>query len=620
MHRDMLNPNNRTLYTSALTPPAGMVFDQAIATTFSMDPTLLLEAPVYLALLNENGREEPDPLQILQSIRRYADKITVYVQAGRIQVPESAKANPVYSLLEKMIVEAKAPKGGSFHPKVWAIRFIDNEVKNNIVIRLVVLTRNLTNDKSWDLSLVLDGQVTETPQPVNEPLKVFFEALPSMSARTEQRKSNESFKTLLKDLVCARWERPDHFEELNFYIPGDETFDWKPQKSTRLAVISPFCSDQVLKDLINSTDEAVALISRTEELDNIQSETIDKFEKCLHLDEAVEFTDGEDPEQEKGISATGLHAKAFIFETGPAGRKTRLVVGSANATNAALKKYRNVELLVELSGPSGKVGGIDQLLGEDGLGEYLTPYTAGEVNEADIERKEAEDQLEKVRNEFASADLTLYCEQVIESNEWQLTLLGDISSIQSLSEVRVWPITVNVEHSVSLITSDRMYKDGKPGVVLGNFSLASITGLLAFSFKTTHEEVFASFVLNMPVEGMPAERDSAVLNSIINKKEDFLRYLVMLLSIDSQATLAEKNLTGSGSWLKQLVAGDEVALLEILSRAYCRNPERLDDIARLVEEISKFQKEESPIPEKFDRLWSVFSQSMERRSAGGCNQ
>ena len=68
MHRDMLNPNNRTLYTSALTPPAGMVFDQAIATTFSMDPTLLLEAPVYLALLNENGREEPDPLQILQSL------------------------------------------------------------------------------------------------------------------------------------------------------------------------------------------------------------------------------------------------------------------------------------------------------------------------------------------------------------------------------------------------------------------------------------------------------------------------------------------------------------------------------------------------------------------------
>ena len=31
----MLNPNSRSLYTSALTPPPGMIFDEAIATTFS---------------------------------------------------------------------------------------------------------------------------------------------------------------------------------------------------------------------------------------------------------------------------------------------------------------------------------------------------------------------------------------------------------------------------------------------------------------------------------------------------------------------------------------------------------------------------------------------------------
>jgi hypothetical protein len=31
----MLNPNSRSLYTSALTPPPGMIFDEAVATTFS---------------------------------------------------------------------------------------------------------------------------------------------------------------------------------------------------------------------------------------------------------------------------------------------------------------------------------------------------------------------------------------------------------------------------------------------------------------------------------------------------------------------------------------------------------------------------------------------------------
>jgi len=38
----MLNPNSRSLYTSALTPPPGMIFDEAVATTFSMDPALLV--------------------------------------------------------------------------------------------------------------------------------------------------------------------------------------------------------------------------------------------------------------------------------------------------------------------------------------------------------------------------------------------------------------------------------------------------------------------------------------------------------------------------------------------------------------------------------------------------
>ena len=93
----------------------------------------------------------------------------------------------------------------------------------------------------------------------------------------------------------------------------------------------------------------------------------------------------------------------------------------------------------------------------------------------------------------------------------------------------------------------------------------------------------------------------------------------MLLSIDSQTALADNSRAIGGSWLKQLVAGDELALLEILSRAYCRDPERLDDIARLVEEISISQSEKNPIPEKFNELWGVYSQAMERRSGGGYN-
>ena len=47
----MLNPNSRSLYTDALTPPTGMVFDYGVATTYSLDPTLLLGIPLHLVLL-----------------------------------------------------------------------------------------------------------------------------------------------------------------------------------------------------------------------------------------------------------------------------------------------------------------------------------------------------------------------------------------------------------------------------------------------------------------------------------------------------------------------------------------------------------------------------------------
>ena len=71
----MLNPNSRSLYTSALTPPPGMIFDEAVATTFSMDPAFLLEAPVYLALMAADGQTGPDPIAVLEAIRRYSKRI-----------------------------------------------------------------------------------------------------------------------------------------------------------------------------------------------------------------------------------------------------------------------------------------------------------------------------------------------------------------------------------------------------------------------------------------------------------------------------------------------------------------------------------------------------------------
>jgi hypothetical protein len=201
-----------------------MIFDEAVATTFSMDPALLLEAPVYLALMAADGHTDPDPLSVLEAIRRYSKRITVYVQRGRIQVPQIAKPNPLFGFLEEMVVEVTAPGGGVFHPKVWAIRFVSPD-QSSSMYRLVVLTRNMTTDQSWDLSLQLEGTIAGRKSKSNKPLAHFFKTLPDLATGTTEPGRSEQALRFADELHRVQWELPDGFDELTFYLPGTKGFE-----------------------------------------------------------------------------------------------------------------------------------------------------------------------------------------------------------------------------------------------------------------------------------------------------------------------------------------------------------------------------------------------------------
>ena len=207
----MLNPDKRALYTSILTPPTGMIFDEAIATTFSLDPAVLLEAPVYLAMLPKDGDSAFDPLLVLDSVRRYSKKITVFVQNGRIQVSQQTNPNPLYTYLEDMIIEVTAPNGGVFHPKIWGIRFISPE-SDEKVYRLAVLSRNITSDRSWDLALQLEGQSIDENLSLNDPLVKLIGDLPNLAARDIRKDRQEQAINFAKELSQVDWKIPTDFK------------------------------------------------------------------------------------------------------------------------------------------------------------------------------------------------------------------------------------------------------------------------------------------------------------------------------------------------------------------------------------------------------------------------
>lgn len=156
----MLSPTDRSLYTDALVAPIGYRLTSAIATTFSLDPTLALTLPVSLAVRGFAGRAADaaaalgDPIALYDAIKRVSDRLTIYHQIGRISVPDAP--HYPYGLLEPMLVGVGSPGRGVFHPKLWLMRF-DVEDGAQPLLRLLVLSRNITRDRSWDLVLRLEG-------------------------------------------------------------------------------------------------------------------------------------------------------------------------------------------------------------------------------------------------------------------------------------------------------------------------------------------------------------------------------------------------------------------------------------------------------------------------------
>ena len=124
----MLDPETRSHTLEILRPPPNYELDRAISTTFSLDLLALLTTPLAFTLFDwedEEGRTTSDPLAILESVRRYADRISIFCQAGRIAVP---KTHQLFSYLEDSVFEVNAPSGGAvFHPKLWVLRFCSED-------------------------------------------------------------------------------------------------------------------------------------------------------------------------------------------------------------------------------------------------------------------------------------------------------------------------------------------------------------------------------------------------------------------------------------------------------------------------------------------------------------
>ncbi|WP_151710899.1 hypothetical protein [Acinetobacter brisouii] len=612
----MLSPYDRNLNTSFLIPPSGMTLDEAILTTYSLDPSVLLEIPVYLSLLATDS-QEIDPYSVLASIKKLKERITVFSQKGLIQVPKEKRPNPVFSYLEDMIIESESPRGGVFHPKIWLLRFINGK---EIVYRVVILSRNLTKDNSWDLALQLDGLVGKKRNLKNEPIIYFFSNLIDRLEESElKNKKIEQINKIIADLKMVKWHVPEGFDEQNgaihFYFMDQGPYQWTIPKNEKLLIISPFCSDNVLEKLAQSS-QASSLITREEELLKLKPETLQRFKNGIYtLADGLVDDNLENAELNESLHVTrdqiltkGLHAKVYIYETLEDGQsRTHVVVGSANATNAALKHQINDEVLVELVSQDVQSINVDNFLSRMKANGYLTQYDDLTVIE-DSNLSEDDQFIEEIRKRICSTPIRGYCLFDDTSNAWTYVLELDAEEENGQSnyqdyEVKLWPITLNEKRALPWNISGKTEK-----VAFDHLTSSEISSLIAFEIKHKSRLDNLRFVLKVNVTNLPSDRDAEILKVLIKNKDGFIQYLRLLLGsvYDNSNSVATNSEAGS-YWLSRLL-DDESTLFEDLFRIYMHEPERLKDIQNLVQDLGGGDSEH--IPKEFIQLWHAFEQAI----------
>jgi hypothetical protein len=621
----MLETQERRLFLDALQPPLGYELDYIIGTTYSLDILALMTVPLSFSLVDwqdNEGRPSMNPLALLESMRRYADKMTLFCQAGMIKVPKRHRA--IFTYTEDSIVEVKAPnENGVFHPKVWVTRYVS---KNGPVrYKVIIQSRNLTFDRSWDMMLVLDGELTTRKNAFskNHPIGDFIKTLPTLAVHHMSDERLEILDEIQSEIRRVQFQIPGPFDQDQwvFWPLGIEGYHRWPfsERRDRTLVVSPFISGSILQR-IGEKGKNHLLVTRVEELSAISKEYKQDFEKIYVLQEASLPEPDEHNVEESGqnheekqddmlepLTSTpeneGLHAKMYIADQG---WDASVWLGSANATSHAFSK--NVEFLVQLRGKKSKCG-IDAFLGDSekkgSFIQLLQEYNLEkhEIDEEALEKEKLEKVLEAIRIKIASAKCKVYVEE-IENKMFSLHLEIPALSWDDGVKINCWPLSMKEQfEGVSLSKSNE-----SQNISFGPVDTLGITSFFIFSLYIPYknEEITSRFLCNFPIFNVPEDRKEQILHSMLKKKEQFLRYLALLLS-DGGINISDMDaLLQSGRMSQSEHGGSSYGafpLFEMMMKALTRNPEQLDQIHDLIIGLKKTEEGRSLLPDEFDSIW-----------------
>ena len=309
---------NDLVYNEIVATP-GYELEFAVGTTYSLDAEAFLAIALSFARLGDvTDADFQSPFRLLEGLRQANSKVAIFCNRGGLQPP--VRMNPLYAMLDKSVFEVADERKGNelanFHPKVWIIKERSLDNPNKRLVKLIVMSRNLTKDTSLDCAVSMtaplgvrtNAELRRKHQPLKDLLLILAE-----KANTDKRKKIRKLANEIDTMGAFELEPPYegyeilpiHFgenlnSEINFEteLPGE-----------RMAVVSPFIDATTLTWLNNfRPNQKKILITR---MDSLSPEIMD-----LYSGENREVWVMTQVAEQNDIQPMNLHAKMY-FSWGP---------------------------------------------------------------------------------------------------------------------------------------------------------------------------------------------------------------------------------------------------------------------------------------------------------------
>ena len=602
----MLNPNNNRLdYGDILSPPNNYQLDFAIGTTYSLDLDALIGAAISLGLSEETDTNLiNNPIFLLEALRTTGDKVILFCEGGQIHLPRMP--NPLYILLEEIVFQVNNSKTiknryASFHPKFWILRYINED--NNVLYRVIVLSRNLTFDRSWDISFSMDGFVSEEKTDKNKPIKDFLEYLKDFSKNNEK---NSKISEIINELSFVHFELNSRdFFDFDFIPNGIDDYSIMNQplfvdSFDELLIMSPFLSKKLVRDFnekIRNKSKAF-LFTREDSLSGFKNEDCNNFEIFTLKDQIIDgesaISEESDENSKNEIIKQDIHAKMFMSRHG---KFTDLYLGSLNATHNALNG--NIEFMVKLRAKSDRLNLriLSEGLFDGEKGGPNSPFQLANIGN-----------VSPVTSDDKNSDLNLIIRNINRMNpksniipkekHFNVELFFDdfeegfINNIDF--EIKIRPLLSKEE---SKFAKHIIFED-LDKIQLSEFFVVSV------SKKTGDENLNIQRVIKVPAFGLPEDREKDVIYSVVSDKEAFIRYVAFLLGDKYILSVmeAERGFGSNSSSLSFSIQLPE--LYEKMLKASVYSPEKFDELEFLIRTLS----DDDVIPKGFENLYNTFKQ------------